>query len=171
MENLYLYYLIYLIYLTHIKFLLKNDDWLYSDEAFSSNHTEFNRRFHKMFSITTDITHRVEENKKRPAAIEQALQKITDFEKKIKDLNKSMPWVNDTHKAPAMLEISKLRDWIAEKSKLQLDKPKYEDPVFTVGTLEYKVKDIKEAYINLKNIKKPKEPKKVYKFFYLFFEI
>ena len=124
-----------------------------------------------MFSITTDITHRVEENKKRPAAIEQALQKITDFEKKIKDLNKSMPWVNDTHKAPAMLEISKLRDWIAEKSKLQLDKPKYEDPVFTVGTLEYKVKDIKEAYINLKNIKKPKEPKKVYKFFYLFFEI
>lgn len=114
-----------------------------------------------MYAITSDITHRVEENKKRPAAIENALKKIGEFEKKINDLNKSMPWVNETHKAPSLAEIERLRSWIAEKSKLQADKPKYEDPVFTVGTLEYKVKDIKESYINLKNIKKPKEPKKV----------
>jgi len=122
-----------------------------------------------MYSITSDITHRLDENKKRPAAIENALTKLTEFQKKINDLNKSMPWVNETHKTPALNEIEKLREWIAEKTKLQVEKPKYEDPVFTVGTLEYKVKDIKESYINLKNIKKPKEAKKVFFFFFFFF--
>lgn len=113
-----------------------------------------------MYSTTSDILHRVEENKKRPAAVSSAYMKLIEYEKKIKDLNKSMPWVNETHKAPAMAEIANLREWIEEKLKLQEGKPLYEDPVFTVGALEYRIKDIKETYINLKNIKKPKEKKK-----------
>lgn len=117
-----------------------------------------------MFSIASDIQHRVDEAHKRPSAIESAKTKIKDFEKKINDLNKSMPWVNETHKAPALGEIEKLREWIAEKTKLQESKPAYEDPVFTVAALEYRIKDIKEAYINLKNIKKPREKKKVVSF-------
>ena len=112
-----------------------------------------------MFTTTSDVLHRIEENKKRPEAVSSALKKLEEYEKKISDLNKSMPWVNDTHKSPALNEIARLRDWINEKTKLQRGKPLYEDPVFTVGTLEYKVKDIKESYINLKNIKKPKQKK------------
>ena len=114
-----------------------------------------------MYTTASDVTHRLEENKKRPKAVANAFSKLTEYEKKIADLSKSMPWVNDTHKAPSLEEINKMRDWIDEKTVSQNKKPLYEDPVFTVATLEYKLKDIKEAYINLKNIKKPKEKKKV----------
>lgn len=59
-----------------------------------------------------------------------------------------------------IIHVIFIQEWIKEKKNLQESKPLYEDPIFTVGQLEYKLKDVKEAYLNLKNIKKPKEPKK-----------
>lgn len=135
-----------------------------------SNYTEFNRRFHKMFAIASDIQHRLDETRKRPAAIESALTKLKEFEKKVNEINKTMTWINETHKNPALLMIENLRSWIEEKTAAQNNKPLYEDPVFTVGALEFRVKDVKEAYLNLKNIKKPKEKKKIVNFILIFWE-
>lgn len=124
-----------------------------------------------MFAIASNIQHRVDETRKRPAAVESALTKLKEFEKKVHDLNKTMSWINETHKGPALVMIENLRAWIEEKTTAQSNKPLYEDPVFTVSLLEYRVKDVKEAYINLKNVKKPKEKKKTVSLFVVFFRV
>jgi len=37
----------------------ENDDWLYSDEGFSSNHTEFDRRYNEMYEAASPVFFRI----------------------------------------------------------------------------------------------------------------
>ena len=58
-----------------------------------------------MNNIAQDVTNRIDEHKKSPEAIKDAKKKLDDYEKKVAELNKTMPWVNETVKNNLLSEI------------------------------------------------------------------
>ena len=132
---------------------------MYSDEAAVSNYTEFKKRYNKMNNIAQDVTSRIDEHNKGPEAIKDAKKNLDDFEKKIAELNKTMPWVNETVKNNLLSEIKNTKTWIQQKRDEEDSKALYETKTYTASQLDHQLNLIKESFTNIKNIKKPKEKK------------
>ncbi|EAR85326.2 DnaK protein (macronuclear) [Tetrahymena thermophila SB210] len=138
----------------------QNNEWLEGDDSFNAVYEDYKQRLTAMRNVVKPIQKRMEEYNKRPQALNNTLNKITDFASKVSKLNKTMSWVTDEQKLPIVKLLNQTSSWLQEKIEAQDKLELHQDPAFTVLELEMKVNEIKREFDRIKRIKKPKEEKK-----------
>lgn len=68
-----------------------------------------------------------------------------------------MPWVDSEEIESLFLLISEAKEWFDGQIEKQNQSPLHDDPIFTQGDVQYRLKDIDDEIARIKKIKKPKK--------------
>mmetsp|Transcript_27865 Transcript_27865/g.24506 ORF Transcript_27865/g.24506 Transcript_27865/m.24506 type:complete len:399 (+) Transcript_27865:186-1382(+) len=117
----------------------ENDDWLYSEEASKSRASEFTKKFNEMNGIAEKVQKRIEENEKRPKAVEKAQKLLNDLPEKLNQLKEDKPWIGESHFNTTWRMFNETSKWLEEKLDKQAELTITQDPAFTSDQLTKKV--------------------------------
>jgi hypoxia up-regulated 1 len=141
------------------KHLEENRDWLESSEAYSANHSPFQKRWEDMNKIVSKLQHRLEQRLKRPEAVEKAREHLKNFINKVKDVPSTKSWVTSDVVDDAVKKIEDIGEWLSETLEKQNLLKHHDDPVLTTEGIVKKLEKAREIFNKIKNTQKPKAGK------------
>jgi hypothetical protein len=137
----------------------QNEDWLYTNEAKTSEYSEFDSRFEKMFNLAKRIIFRAEQAPIRNKVISDTYKALNDHITKVKALNSSKPWIKESEKEEVLQYINKTKVWLDEKVAKLKEQKKTDDPIVSIETIEGRITTLKEKFAKVKATPKPKSEK------------
>jgi len=138
----------------------ETDDWLFSDDAQGADFEIFNSKLKEFNKLILKVTHRKEEDDRRPKLLSEAHNKIDEIESTISSMNKTRPWLTAEQIQDALNELEVNRKFLEEKIVEQNAREPSLEPVITAADIKMRVKSTQEIVYNLRKIQKPKEEKK-----------
>ena len=117
-----------------------------------------------MNGIAEKVQKRIEENEKRPKAVEKAQKLLNDLPEKLNQLKEDKPWIGESHFNTTWRMFNETSKWLEEKLDKQAELTITQDPAFTSDQLTKKVTSLKDQFNKIKAIPKPKP--KVRRYFY-----
>lgn len=138
------------------------EEWLMFDGDDAST-AEYKDRLRQLKSSVEPIFTRATEAKTRPAAVNKALDALTNYEKTLEEwCISSRPWlltVAADEVASTRAAIATKRTWISDKVNEQKGVLPFDSPVVTVKDMKEAVQSIQSMMDKLKKKQKPAPPK------------
>lgn len=127
-----------------------------SDEGYSANLSEYQKRFQELRNLTNHIAWRMEEYKMRPKALNDTEKFLKEWEEKVLNMNISHPWISAKEKMATFGLIKNAQNWLEISIEKQNNLSLAEDPAIRVYQLSQMLEMVGDNVTALKNIKPPK---------------
>eukprot|EP01017_Pseudomicrothorax_dubius_P004650 TRINITY_DN10980_c0_g1_i1.p1 TRINITY_DN10980_c0_g1~~TRINITY_DN10980_c0_g1_i1.p1 ORF type:complete len:808 (-),score=233.68 TRINITY_DN10980_c0_g1_i1:102-2525(-) len=135
----------------------RDEQWLEDTEGNYVGLKQVQDRLDELKKALQKGIYRLEEEKNRPGAIEEARRGLTDLEKKISRVNENKPWIGEDLISAALRKLSEAKEWLDHKVAEQAVRKIYEDFAFTVSDVKQRLQDLRQVFNHLANTPKPRK--------------
>lgn len=127
-----------------------------SDEGFNANYSEYKSRYDMIHNLTNLILYRKEEYKLRPQAINDTRKYLKDWEKTLLEINNTHPWVPFKEKFITLQMVKQAQTWLEKTIEAQNNLTLFDMPAIRVFELSDMLEVLGRNVTNLKNMRPPK---------------
>jgi hypothetical protein len=139
--------------------LREAEDWLENDGD-SAKYSDYQSKFSELNGKFLKLKMRKEEYGLRDNAVEQARNKISNYQDKVDSIQVKKPWISEANKTDIYERMNETVAWLEEQVNKQKSIALDEDPAFKVSEIDLRLKRVDSLFTRLNNLPKPKEAKK-----------
>jgi len=140
--------------------LTDGEDWLYSDEGFDAQKSEYKKRVDALRKVGDPVQRRYQENERRGEYVGSFKQTLTHFQQLAQSTDAKYEHIEAEEREKVTARCTELDAWFVEVQGKQDRAAKHEDPVFTCTELEKKAAELSTFANGIMNKPKPAPPAK-----------
>jgi hypoxia up-regulated 1 len=131
------------------------EEWLF-DEGDTADLETVRAKYEELTAPAEKVWFRLSEMTKRPAAVKELREKLTEIEEKFTKWVTNMTHITEEEKSDVFSKIEDARKWLADKEDEQAGKAGHEDPAFTSEEVPEQTRPIQKLIGKLSKKPKPK---------------
>jgi hypothetical protein len=140
------------------KLSMEAEDWLF-DEGDTAPLETIKAKLEGLSSPAEKIWFRLSEMTKRPEAVKDLREKLTEIETKFNKWVSDKEYITEEEKSDVAAKIETARKWLSDKEEEQAAKASHEDPVFTSEEVPVQILPVQKLVSRLTKKPKPKVEK------------